>query len=92
MPILQLFPVVILLAALVGIVAGPCVLWAAIATVALLVWWAFVYWFEGQRIVYTFCFPVGAVVVLYIFASAIVRGHKVSWKGRDYVSTTVMNP
>ncbi|HXC24965.1 MAG TPA: glycosyltransferase [Gemmatimonadaceae bacterium] len=90
MPILQLVPVVTVLAALTGIIVGAGVTWAVIATLALLVWWAFVYWFEGQRIVYAVCFPLGAIVVLYIFVSAIVRGRRVSWKGRRYVSTAVM--
>jgi len=89
MPVLQLIPVVTLLAVLTGIVVGAGVIWAAIATVALLVWWAFVYWFEGQRIVYAVCCPLGAIVVLYIFVSAIIRGRRVSWKGRRYVSTVV---
>ena len=89
MPLLQLIPVAILLAALTGAIPMAVILWAAIVTTVMLVWWGFVYRADGQSIIYAFCFPLGASVVLYIFATAIARGRRVSWKGRQYVSTAV---
>ncbi len=36
---------------------------------------------------YALLYPLGATVLLYIVASAISRGHDVTWKGRSYRST-----
>jgi chlorobactene glucosyltransferase len=36
---------------------------------------------------YAILYPIGATVLLYIIASAISRGHDVTWKGRSYRSS-----
>ena len=88
MPLMQLVPVIILMAALAGLVSTPVVVWAAIATGAVSAWWAFVYRAIGQRMIYMLCFPIGAAMALYIFMTAVARGQRVSWKGRRYVNST----
>jgi chlorobactene glucosyltransferase len=45
--------------------------------------------FAGFRVGphYALLYPLGATVLLYIVATAISRGHEVTWKGRTYRST-----
>lgn len=89
-PLLQLIPVVALLTALASWratgVAPALLSWSVITTAVLLGWWALVYRVSEVPIRYAITFPIGAVVVLYIFTTAVARGHKVSWKGRRYVN------
>ena len=86
MPLVQLVPPLVLLASLAGLLPVALTLWAATATVALLGWWLFVYRINNEPLRYAFYFPLGAVLLLYIFVSAIARGDRVAWKGRQYVS------
>jgi cytochrome c biogenesis protein CcdA len=60
--------------------------WAAIATTASVIWWAFVYSGIEENPLYGLAYPLGAALMLYIFATAIMRGRKVTWKGRSYVA------
>lgn len=85
-PLMQLMPVVVLLLGAMGLVSGSLLVWAAIATIATLGWWIAVYWQVSEPILYAFAFPVGALVLLYVFSSAIIRGRRVTWKGRTYIS------
>ncbi|MDQ3674582.1 MAG: glycosyltransferase, partial [Gemmatimonadota bacterium] len=85
-PLMQLLPLAVLIAAALGLVSGGILLWALIATTATLVWWIIVYVQTGESPLYAFLYPVGASVLLYVFTSAIIRGRRVTWKGRTYIS------
>ena len=85
-PLMQLLPVVVLVLGGFGLVAGGVMTWAAIAAMATLVWWIVVYAQLGESILYAFAYPAGALVLLYVFSSAIIRGRRVTWKGRTYIS------
>ncbi len=85
-PLMQLAPVVVLLLGAFGLVAGSLLVWAAIATIATLAWWIVVYRQIGESILYAFAYPIGALLLLYVFSSAIIRGRRVTWKGRTYIS------
>ncbi len=85
-PVMQLLPLVVLVLGTLGIVSGGLVVWATTATIATLVWWIVVYAQLGEPIAYAFAYPLGALVLLYIFTTAIIRGRRVSWKGRTYIS------
>ncbi len=85
-PLMQLAPVVVLGAAAPGFFSGGMVLWAAIAAAATLLWWIVVYVQIEESPLYSLAYPLGAAVLLYIFATAIVRGRRVTWKGRTYRS------
>ncbi|HXL86640.1 MAG TPA: hypothetical protein VN927_05490, partial [Gemmatimonadaceae bacterium] len=61
-------------------------LWATIASGATLVWWLVVYVTLRENPLYAFAYPLGALVLLYIFATAVIRGRRVSWKGRTYIA------
>jgi chlorobactene glucosyltransferase len=85
-PLMQLMPAVVLLLGAIGLVSGSILVWAAIATIATLVWWIAVYRQLDEPVLYALFFPVGALVLLYVFSSAIIRGRRVTWKGRTYIS------
>jgi chlorobactene glucosyltransferase len=85
-PLMQLLPLVVLVLAAFGLASGGLLVWAAIATAATLLWWIVVYAQLGESPLYAFAYPLGALVLLYIFWSAIIRGRRVTWKGRTYIS------
>ena len=86
-PLLELLPVLALVLAAFGLTTGPTVLlWAAISSGATLVWWTVVYLAARENPLYALAYPLGALMLLYIFLSAVIRGRRVSWKGRTYIS------
>jgi chlorobactene glucosyltransferase len=85
-PLMQLLPLSVLILAAFGLDSGGLLVWAAIATAATLLWWIVVYAQLGESPLYAFAYPLGALVLLYIFWSAIIRGRRVTWKGRTYIS------
>ena len=85
-PVMQLLPVMALLLGVFGVVTGDVLIWAVIAAAATFLWWILVYTQSRESPLYAFAFPLGASVLLYLFASAILRGREVSWKGRTYIS------
>ncbi|HEY1951686.1 MAG TPA: glycosyltransferase family 2 protein [Gemmatimonadaceae bacterium] len=85
-PMLELLPPLALaLSAFVGS-SGTVLLWALISAGATLAWWAVVYTTVRENPLYALAYPLGALVLLYIFFSAVIRGRRVSWKGRTYLS------
>lgn len=85
-PLAQLVPLAVLALGAVGIVSGPLTLWAATATATQLAWWIVVYRVSGVGARYALLFPAGAALLLYIFVTALARGSRVGWKGREYLS------
>jgi chlorobactene glucosyltransferase len=84
--LMQLMPPLLLVA---GIVIGlPALeLWAAVVSGVTLVTWFAYYRIARLPVLYAFLYPVGAAVALYIALSAVSRGSRVEWKGREYEST-----
>ncbi|MDO8502671.1 MAG: glycosyltransferase family 2 protein [Gemmatimonadaceae bacterium] len=85
-PLSGLVPALVLVASVVAPVPGALILWAALTQGILLVWWAYAYWIIGQSPLYALLSPLGAAMVFWIFLRAILRGRRVMWKGREYVS------
>jgi chlorobactene glucosyltransferase len=85
-PVMQLAPLIVLAAAALGLLSGGTVVWAMIAAAATLLWWIIAYIQIEESPLYALAYPLGASVLLYIFASAILRGRRVTWKGRTYTS------
>ena len=86
-PMMELLPPLALTLAAFGLAAGDTLLlWAAISTTATLIWWIVVYVRIGENPLYALLYPLGALMLLYIFVSAVIRGRRVSWKGRTYIS------
>jgi chlorobactene glucosyltransferase len=85
-PLMQLLPVLVLILGALGHATPSMVLWASISTVATLIWWLVVYVTIGENPLYPLAYPLGALVLLYIFVTAVIRGRRVTWKGRTYLS------
>lgn len=85
-PLMTLAPVIILAVALAGVLGDAWLLWSAVAAAANAVWWMLIYRGFRQRIWYALLAPVGAAMLLFIIARAVIRGQHVGWKGRQYVA------
>ena len=86
-PLMELFPVLALIAGAFGLLTPGIVLWAAIAAGATLAWWIVVYATVGENpALCASLYPLGALLLLHIFVTAVIRGRKVSWKGRTYIA------
>jgi len=86
-PLLELLPVLALVLTAVGTGAGSTLLvWAVMSSAATLFWWIVVYTTVRENPLYALAYPLGALVMLYIFVTAVIRGRRVSWKGRTYIS------
>jgi hypothetical protein len=84
-PIASILPVAVLLLALTGVLPDA-VAWSAVATAASVLWWALVYRELEEPSYYALLYPLGAAMLLYISARAVLRGRRVAWKGREYVA------
>jgi chlorobactene glucosyltransferase len=93
-PLALVLPTLLLLApplalawtAATGTIGGVLGVAAAIATAASLAWWVFVYCWLGQSPFWAPLYPLGTAILLWIMLRAIVRGRRVAWKGREYVT------
>jgi chlorobactene glucosyltransferase len=86
-PLLELLPPLALVLAAFGFAtSGTLMLWAAISGGATLLWWIVVYVTIRESPLYALAYPLGALILLYIFFTAVIRGRRVSWKGRTYIS------
>jgi hypothetical protein len=86
-PSLELLPVLALGLTAFGMGAGSTLLvWAILSSAATLFWWIVVYTTVRENPLFALAYPLGALVLLYIFVTAVIRGRRVSWKGRTYIS------
>jgi predicted metal-binding membrane protein len=84
---MELLPLLALVLAATGVATGgTLLLWAAISVAATLGWWIVVYVTVRENPLYALAYPLGSLVLLYIFLTAVIRGRRVSWKGRTYIS------
>ena len=86
-PLMELLPPLALVLAALGVAAGSTLLlWAVISCAATLIWWIVVYVTTGENSLYALAYPLGALMLLYIFVTAVIRGRRVTWKGRTYIA------
>ena len=86
-PLLELLPPLALLLAALGVPTGTTTMtWATISCAATLIWWIVVYATIRENPLYALAYPLGALTLLYIFFTAVIRGRRVTWKGRTYIS------
>jgi chlorobactene glucosyltransferase len=85
-PLIGLVPAIVLIASIVVPVSPSLLLWALITQTALFAWWIYIYSSIREPLWYVLLSPLGAAVTFYIFLRAILRGSRVMWKGREYVS------
>ncbi len=86
-PLFVLAPPALLVAQFFTPMSPNVAAWALLTTGVMIVFWALMYAaVAGFSPLYAFAFPLGAAVVLYIILRAMVRGRRVQWKGRGYVT------
>ena len=86
-PLLELLPPLAFLLWALGVGTGSdTILWALISCTATLSWWIVAYVTIEENPLYALAYPLGALVLLYIFVTAVIRGRRVTWKGRTYFS------
>jgi chlorobactene glucosyltransferase len=85
-PLLELLPLAVLGFAAFVTTSPALLWWAIVASGATLGWWIVVYSTLRENPIYALAYPLGALVILYIFTTAVIRGRRVSWKGRTYIS------
>ena len=86
-PVAELLPPLALVLSGIGLPHGSAtILWAVISTAATLAWWLTVYVTARENPLYALGYPLGALMLLYIFFTAVIRGRRVTWKGRTYIS------
>jgi glycosyltransferase involved in cell wall biosynthesis len=81
-----LVPAVVLALALGGVLGHDALGWSVIATGANVAWWMLVYLWLRLSPLYALLHPLGSAALLYIASRAIVRGKRVEWKEREYVA------
>jgi chlorobactene glucosyltransferase len=85
----QLWPLAVLLAAWAGLVTDPVRIHGAmLAVAATLLFWAATYWRAGLSPLWALLYPIGAGTYAVISMQAILRGSRVEWRGREYLSAT----
>jgi glycosyltransferase involved in cell wall biosynthesis len=85
-PLFGVLPALVLLYAGLFSASEAVLLWALIAEGATLVWWLYLYVKMGVSPLYVLLHPLGGAMVFYIFLRATIRGSRVAWKGREYIS------
>ena len=83
--LMQLIPVLLLFAGLL-FHSSPLTIWAAATTAITLASWLWYYHAAGLPPYYALLYPLGAAVMAYVAMSAVSRGSRVEWKGREYRS------
>lgn len=86
LPVFNLLPPVALVLAVIGILSTAWLIWSAIAVSVALLFWTAIYRFMGERMRYALLYPLGTAMLLYIAIRALVRGRRVEWKQREYLS------
>ena len=87
MPIAVLIPPLALLLSALGVLSSAWLVWSAIVISVTLVFWAAIYRFMGESVLYAVCYPLGVALLLYIAIGSVRRGRRVEWKERTYVSS-----
>ncbi|MEP6493715.1 MAG: glycosyltransferase [bacterium] len=86
-PLAGLAPPVAFALAAVGVLSTGWLIWSAIVVGATLLFWAAIYRFLGQSVLYAALYPLGLAMLAYIGIGAIARGQRVEWKKREYLSS-----
>lgn len=84
-PLIALAPPAAVIAGIAGWLSPAWFLWGAVGVVAAVAFWLGAYAFMKLSPWYALAYPLGLLVVLYIAATALVKGNRVSWKGRGYL-------
>lgn len=83
--LMQLVPATLLVVAF-ALHLHALLIWSAVSAAFTLLSWLVYYRMAHVPVGYAVLYPLGAAVALYIALSAIIRGSRVEWKGREYES------
>lgn len=86
-PFVALIPPLALLLSALGVLSPAWLVWSAIVISVTLLFWAAIYRFMGESVLYAACYPLGVALLLYIAIGGVIRGRRVEWKERTYVSS-----
>jgi chlorobactene glucosyltransferase len=87
MPLVAIAPVVALVLSLAGVLSAAWLAWSATVVLVTVAFWALIYRFMRESVAYALLYPVGQALLWYIAAGAVLRGSRVEWKSRRYVSS-----
>ena len=87
MPLIAIAPPVLLVVSLIGWLGAPWLVWSATVVVASLLFWMLVYYAMDESPAYALIYPLGHALLFYIIVGAVLRGRRVEWKSRRYVSS-----
>jgi len=90
-PVASIAPLLVLVLAAFGLVTTGWFEWSLIATVATILWWGQVYVRApvvgaARALRFAALYPLGSLILGYIVIRAVLRGRRVEWRGRAYVS------
>jgi chlorobactene glucosyltransferase len=86
LPLIGLAPVVALPLAITGILSTAWLVWSAVVVGVAILYWLAIYKFTGEPVAYALLYPLGLAMLFYIAVGAVLRGQRVEWKERQYVS------
>jgi chlorobactene glucosyltransferase len=86
-PLIAIAPPVLLVVSLIGWLGAPWLVWSAAVVVASLLFWMLVYYAMDESPAYALIYPLGHALLFYIIVGAVLRGRRVEWKSRRYVSS-----
>ena len=86
MPAAGIAPPIALVLGAAGILSAGWLLWSTVVVAAALVFWLLIYRFMGEPIWYAALYPLGFALLGYISAASVIRGQRVEWKDRAYLS------
>ncbi|MDB4873648.1 MAG: glycosyl transferase family 2 [Gemmatimonadetes bacterium] len=87
LPLTGLLPPLALVLSAAGVLSDAWMLWSAVVVAVALLFWIAVYRFIGEPVWYALLYPLGLAMLGYIAVGAVVKGRKVEWKERKYLSS-----
>jgi chlorobactene glucosyltransferase len=86
-PVIGLAPLVALVLGACGVLRTPWLVWSALCVAASLVYWGGIYRFMRESVFNALLYPLGLVMFGYIALGSVLRGRRVEWKNREYLSS-----
>ena len=86
-PLIGLAPVIVLVLSALGLLGTAWLVWSAVCVGASLVFWSGIYHFMRASTLNALLYPLGLVMFGYIALGSVLRGQRVEWKNREYLSS-----
>ena len=86
-PLVGLIPPLALVLAAFRVLSTAWLVWSCIIVAGALLYWTVIYSFMRAPLRYVLLYPLGLAMLLYIAIGAVIRGQRVEWKERQYLSS-----